>query len=382
MRKGRIWHGFLSALLSFAAMAVLLPAAQSIIENPARPKAANAGRIVVPEEVLTISDDGTRDYYFDVPHDLRIAADGSLFLLDKRQILQFDRAGKFLHNLYNQGQGPGEMSYVRACLTTDKNVIVHTDSPDRIIFLDYAGKYEREIPFRLKSGYNLNPKTLLFEGGTFYIQAAEWPRVKGDPEDVEIPNAIFALNSVSGETRELSSFSTRSYAITSGRSSGLYEISSFFAAPFKGKYVVLSHTSEYSIKIYDPSANKVIQEFRRTYERVKPEPPTETDKKGMLVEGKRYPRPEHKYQSDVKVILTYGDEIWAVTSTRDEAKGVLIDVFDSEGVYRDCFYLKLPEAALNQLRWPGYCTRDGDFLWVVERTEDETVTIKKYRVVV
>jgi hypothetical protein len=27
---------------------------------------------------------------------------------------------------------------------------------------------------------------------------------------------------------------------------------------------------------------------------------------------------------------------------------------------------------------PGSCALDGDFLWVVERSEDETVTIKKY----
>jgi len=69
-----------------------------------------------------------------------------------------------------------------------------------------------------------------------------------------------------------------------------------------------------------------------------------------------------------------------VTSTRDGAKGVLIDVFDGEGVYRDCFWLKLPESALGSFLSPGQCALDGEFLWVVERSEDETFAIKKYRI--
>jgi hypothetical protein len=80
--------------------------------------------------------------------------------------------------------------------------------------------------------------------------------------------------------------------------------------------------------------------------------------------------------------LTRGDEIWAVTSTKDKSKGVLVDVFDGEGVYRDSIYLKLPETALKSVLSPGSCALDGDFLWVVERSEDETFAIKKYRVVI
>ncbi|MBE3125851.1 MAG: hypothetical protein IMZ57_09350 [Acidobacteria bacterium] len=375
---------FLARAILMMALSVTAIAFGQVIENPAKPKAANAGRVIVPEEVLAISDEGTRDYYFKAPHDLMIAPDGSLFLLDEYQVLQFDKSGKFVRDLYKKGQGPGEMSYVRACLTTDKNVIVHTDSPNRLIFFDYAGKYEKEIPMRALTGNTYRPKTLLADGGKFYIQSADLPRVKGDPDYVDVPHTILALNAVTAESRELSSFSTRSYVITAagGRSTGLYEISSFFVAPFKGKYLALSHTSEYLIKIYDPAADKVIREFHRVYERVKPEPPTEIDKKGQLIGGKRYPRPEQDFQSDVKVILTRGDEIWVVTSTKDKSKGVLIDVFDGEGVYRDCFYLILPVAALDELRWPGYCTLDGEFLWIVERAEDETATIKKYRVVI
>jgi hypothetical protein len=35
-----------------------------IVENPAKPNAANGGRVVVPEEILVISDGGTSEFYF------------------------------------------------------------------------------------------------------------------------------------------------------------------------------------------------------------------------------------------------------------------------------------------------------------------------------
>jgi hypothetical protein len=99
----------------------------------------------------------------------------------------------------------------------------------------------------------------------------------------------------------------------------------------------------------------------------------------MKVGGKRYPRPAQKYQSDIKVILTRGDQIWAVTSTQDKSKGVLIDIFNGEGVFLDSFYLKLPEGALRNLRWSKYCVLDGDSLWAAESDEDDIFTIRKYR---
>lgn len=381
MTKGHtVWLRTLTGLLSVWAMGL-----GQIVENPARPKAANAGRVVVPQEVLAISDEGIRDYYFKVPHDLTIAPDGSLFLLDEFQVLQFDKAGKFVRNLFKKGQGPGEMSYARVCLTTEKNVVVHTDSPPRLVYFDYAGQYEKEIPMRSLAGLKFMPKTLLALGEKFYIHSADWPKVKGEPDYVEVPHSILALDTSTFESRELSSFPTISYVITGadGSETGLYGISSFFAVPFKGRYLALSHTSEYLIKIYDPAADKIVREFRRIYERVKPDPPTAIEKIGNIqIGGKRYPRPEQKFQSDVKVILTRGDQIWAVTSTRDNSKGVLIDVFDGKGTFMDSFYLKLPEPALRQLRWSKYCTLDGDFLWIAESDEDDIFTIKKYRVVI
>jgi hypothetical protein len=356
--------------------------AQTIVENPAKPKAPTAGRVVVPEEVLSISDEGTSDYYFKWPRGLKTAPDGSLFLLDESQVLQFNKDGKFGRNFFKKGQGPGEVNNVSACLPAVKNFIIHSPYPNKLVFFDLAGKYERELPVRSEGRSSLT--ALLYEGGFFYFCAWEFPQTKGDPDFVDTPQTIAAVNEATGEIKSLASFMTKSYVISSpGGGGGMFDITNLIGVPFKEKLIALTHTSEYLLKIYDPAANKVIREFRRAYERVKPEPLTEEQKKGgVIIDGKHYGPPELKFQNDVRNLLARSDEIWAVTSTKDKAKGVLVDVFDGAGVYRDCFWLKLPEAALKSVLSPGSCSLDGDFLWVVERSEDETFAIKKYRVVI
>jgi hypothetical protein len=357
-----------------------------IIENPSKPKAANAGRVVIPEEVLSISDQGTRDYYFKVPRDLTIAPDGSLVLLDQFQVLQFDKYGKFVRNLYRKGQGPDEMSnVVRGCLTTVKNIIVHADSPSRLIFFDYEGHYQKEIPLRDMAGPKFQPKVLLAFDGSFYLRAADWPTSNDGPKYMEVPHGFVALDASTLESRKLSSFPTISYVVSAGggRETWLNEVTSFITAPLKRRYLVLSHTGEYLIKIYDPASDKVIREFRRDYERVKPEPIKRIDEIGNIsIGGKRYALPEQRFQNDVKTILTRGNEIWAVTSTKDDSKGVLIDIFDERGVYQDCFFLKLPRSAVHYIGYPEHCALDGDFLWVVERDDDDICTIRKYRLAI
>jgi len=354
--------------------------AQTIVESPAKPAAKNAGRVVVPQEVQAISDEGTSDYYFkNGPRGLKTAPDGSLLCRDNDQILHFDLNGKFLRNLFKKGQGPGEVNNVSACLATDKNIIVHSPYPNKLVFFDLAGKYEREIPIRSETRTMMT--ALLFSGGTFYFETREFPRVKGDPDYVDTPHSILAVDAATGAIKTLTSFVTRAFVVTSpGGAGGMSDITRLISVPFKQGLLALTHTEEYLLKIYDPAANKVVRECRRAYERVKPEPLTEEKKGGFIIDGKQYGPPEQKYQNDVMNLLTRGDEVWAVTSTKDKAKGVLIDVFDGEGAYRDSFFLKLPEAALKSVLSPGQCALDGDFLWVVERSEDETVTIKKYRV--
>src|SRR4030065_204003 len=86
---------YLALMAILAAGSVLI--AQEVVENPAKPKAANAGRILQLTEVWKITDDGG-EFYFKYPRNLQIAEDGSIFVADAEQLLKFSPEGKFLKN--------------------------------------------------------------------------------------------------------------------------------------------------------------------------------------------------------------------------------------------------------------------------------------------
>ena len=370
------------ALVLVIALIVARQGFGQIIENPAKPKAANAGRVIVPQEVVAISDEGTSAYYFKWPAELRIGPNGSLLVTDDGQILHFDAKGMFLRNLFKKGQGPGEMENPGPCVATEKEFIAFPwGGAKKLVVFDASGKFVREVS--VLEGDRTFLTFLHYLDGTAYFEAGGFPRTTGDPDFVDNPRTITAISDPGGAVKKLTTFMTRAWAVTAGGSSGMFDVCRLNAVSFEGRLLALTHTEEYLIKIYDPATDKVLRQFRRPYARVKGEPLTEREKKGgLFLNGKHYARPERDFENDVKNILTTDGKIWSVTSTKDKAKGVLVDVFDGEGVYRDCFWLKLPEPALGSILSPGQSALDGEFLWVVERSEDETSVIKKYRVVI
>jgi hypothetical protein len=371
-------------LLAILAAAALPSSPQDIIENPTKPKEANAGRVVTPTEVLAITDEGTGDYYFKRPGLLRLAPGGSLVLRDENQVLLFDSTGRFKQNFFKKGQGPGEVNYVSSCLPTGKHLIVHSAFPDKLIFFDYSGRFEKEIKAGVLPGSRrAMARIVLALEGSYILQSSDFPEFRGnDPYFEDVPQMILTMDGETGEIRSLQPFSTRVYALAApGGGGATYDVTALIAVPFKEKFLALAHSEEYLVKIFDPAANRILREFRRTYARVKPEPLTKEEKEGgAMIGNKPFRRPALEFQNDIRNILTRDGEIWAVTSTKDKDTGMLIDVFDGEGVYQDCFWLNLPESALKSLRTPGQCVLDGDFLWVVERAEEETFSIKKYRI--
>jgi len=360
-------------LLAVLAAAALPSFSQTIVENPAKPKAANAGREIVPEEVLAISDEGRSDFYFKSPGGLTRGPDGSILLRDSEQVLHFDANGKFLRNLFKKGQGPGEMPRPGTPVATEQDVVICAGSPSKLVFFGPAGRYEKEIAIRTEGQASF--RLIGYQAGRFYFDRGEFPRTSGDPDFVDNPRTLVAVDEADGSIATLATFVTRAWVVTLGEGGGVFHITSLIAVPFRDKLLVLTHTEDYLIKLFDPAANRVVREFRRAYPRIKGEPLG-----GIFINNKHYTRPERKFENDIRNLLVRDGEIWVVTSTEDKAKGVLVDIFDEEGIYRDCFWLNLPEFALKSLLSPSQCALDGEFLWVVERSEDETYSIKKYRV--
>ena len=375
-------------------MCVIWPAlsAERIVNNPRTPKARNAGRVVTLTEVMAIPGEGQRDYNFKYPWNFGIAPDGSLLIRDvaerNTQFLLFDKDGRFLRNLFEKGKEPGGKVSPSGFFLASRNVVVLAEGAAevyqaKLLWFDGAGTYEREItlPYKNCTGC-LRP--LAFFDGVFYFLSPDssWSNRDDKPGFVDVPQNILSFAEGSGDYKSLASFPTRNYSFGSecnyyGTCRGeAVSISIFMAVPYQAKYLVLSHTRDYLLKIYDPVANAVIREFRRDYKRAK----NEQGKDETTIGGERRTAPHQKYTPDIVNILTRLDEIWVVTSTRDKAKGALIDIFDGGGVFRDSFYLKLPEPALDALIGPGHSALDGNALYLSTRNPDGTCAVRKYRI--
>jgi hypothetical protein len=149
-------------------------------------------------------------------------------------------------------------------------------------------------------------------------------------------------------------------------------VAPFTTVPYGSKAFVIVHTCEYLLKVFDVEANSLVRTISRKYDRVESPPPTDDDKKPVLmINNKTYGRPLQKFLNDITNVIVQGDKIWAVTSTKDAKKGTLIDVFDSAGKYIDAFYLNIPS---------GNYAVYGDHLYAAEKNPDDTYAIKKYRI--
>lgn len=352
--------------------------AQAIVENPEKPPAKSAGRVVRLEEVLKISDEGTNRYYFKYPRSLRIAPDDSIFIQDENQILHFHKDGRFVRNYFKKGQGPGEMSYAGNILFTDNNIILQNSSPNKILWFDDDGRFIKDFAIRQKTGSLL--QLLLFLNDVYYFTEWEFPRVKGELDYVDVPYNLLGIRGNMEALKSLTSFPVKNYVMASPGAGGrIYEIAVFIAVPYQAKFLVISHTSEYLLKLYDPEKNQVIRAFTRSYKRVKSQSPSEESK---IARAQDDAKPPQKYMNDIVNIYTHKDAIWVATSTSDKNKGVLIDVFNFEGSFIDNFYLKAPEKArINFSRGRTESTAvSGNYFYAIEKNENGTFTIKKYEI--
>jgi hypothetical protein len=156
-------------------------------------------------------------------------------------------------------------------------------------------------------------------------------------------------------------------------------INSLIAVPFREKFVLICHTQEYLVKLYDLEAHQIIRQFRRRYKRIKT-PQGKEKKCGAMVDGKEIILPPQKYLDDIQNLFVFDDQLWMMTSTTDKEKRVLIDVFNSEGQYIDNFYLKFPDNLAHDSYGYKPMIVSGKFIYIIEQNDDGTNTITKYKI--
>ena len=337
---------------------------QTVIENPEKPLGENAGRVLKLEEVFKITDESD-DFYFSAPLNLKEDSEGNFFIIDENQFLMFSADGKYLKNLFIKGQGPGEiatryhggLSY----FILKDNIILYDRDGSKVIRMDGEGNLIEEIRLkvtRLQRMYGLTD-----EGFIFMVES---PANIGPTGFKDVDMSVILVSKDGSTSRTIMIFPKKVY---SSRNFGMDWAPFYGLLESDAQKLFVCHTSEYNIVLADLGKNQVIKKFNRKYRRIKY---VMTESQKQFYERIKIKPPERKYKNDVLGLFFYKNHLWIKTSTIDEKKGTLFDVFNKEGKYVDNFYLKLDGTLM---------TTHGDFIFVLEKDEDENLQIVKYKII-
>ena len=351
-------------------------AGQKVIENPTKPPGKKSGRVVELKPVLTIMDQ-PENFFFKYPSNIKLSRNRHIFVLDREQILHFDSSGKFLRNYFKKGQGPGEMQLVRDIVIDGENLVAFDVYPRKVCRFDFNGNLLSEIKI---SELQIGGSLVHVDGSRYYFVRSDFPNTGGKWIRVDNPNYLQVYDEKTNKLEELAAFPLATWAISQGGSRGRADTTPFRAIPYKKNQFIISHTEDYLLKIFDVEKRQVVATFRRKYKRVKI-PESKEPSAWIGIGGQRYSyNPTHF--NDILQVLVVGDLIWALTSMVDKTKGLLVDVFNQEGKYVDCFYLKFPfevKPASDTLAISLAIDHESQSLWATVKNPDETFSIKKFQ---
>ena len=347
---------FLAAVLSLPSPSF----PQAIVKNPAEPLAKDAGRVLALSEVWRISDE-SGEFYFKHPHYFKVAEDGSIFLSDNEQFLKFSADGKFLRNLYMKGQGPGELEEYFYFHINGRSLFIQSMPSQRCWRADLEGSYQEPINLTKKDYRGF--LGVLPEG--FLFLKTTWPPFsERTGKLMEILHTVVLVDREGAERQELVTFRPKMYLAPNAGMSWDPDINELNP---DGKRLYAVHSLDYLIDVIELPSGRITMRLSRAYEKV---PYNEADHDVEF--RKKFGSPKREFKADIDNLLPLRDELWVATSTEDKAKGRLIDVFDKDGRYIDSFYLGAGRRLMAVWK---------DVVFCQEKSEDETITIVKYRTV-
>ena len=335
---------------------ILLPS-QEIIQNPEKPLRSNSGRILDVEEMFRITDE-SGEFFFSWPSGLQVAADGSIFLIDEDQFLKFTSDGKYLKNILKKGQGPGEIqSPLYFFHLQGENIFIYDPINIKIVLMDQEGKLIEE--FRLKERY---VQFIGLWNDNFILTKYFYPDMSlRDGRVYEIPGRIFIISKEGEIMNECAGIPWEMY-LHPNISARIPILDTRFSED--GKACFISDPDEYMVSILDLEKLEFTIRFKREYPRVKVPKREKPSRSSIKI-------PEKIYENDIAGLYNFKGNIWVETSTDDDKKGTLFDVFNEAGQYIDSFWFKKGESLI---------TAHGDYLFVREQDEDGKISIVKCKV--
>ncbi|MFC2167424.1 6-bladed beta-propeller [Acidobacteriota bacterium] len=345
-------QNFLLFLLIILIPGFMFP--QELIENPKVPLAPNAGRVLNVQEELRIQDLGDQ-FFFSQPNNVQVASNSSLFISNVKELLKFTADGKFMASLLKEGQGPGEIQGSFDIFIKNNDIFIYNKSAIKFMKIDQNGSLINE--YRLNERYDeflgIFNEEFIFTKKNLYH-----PEKSGK---FSTPIQLFLVSQSGTPMLKSSSFSSEMFR--SGRS--LAVLSPFYyVLDQKNNTVFACDTSEYLIQVLELSSGEIIKKFNRKYVRIKRKSRQNFPPGSMKTS-------DDPYERDIESLFNFDGNLLVLTSTIDESKGQLFDLFNSEGQFIDNFYLNIDGDLIG--------TYDN-YLFVKEVNKEEEISIVKYKI--
>ena len=318
----------------FFITAYLLP--QDVVKNGRVPLNPDGGRVLNIEEVLRIEGEG-EGYFHNGATALDVDGEGNIYIQDAwstaipMHFLKFSPDGRFIKDLYRQGEGPGEIANMYEFVLGDDVIYVFDMTKRKLIVFSMEGELVEEIKHE-KDGLS---ELLGLHGGGLVAVRREYPVERPTSGLYDILHHIGLLPCEGGEPKPPLTLSQKSFFIASGLGGGGMSWAPSILALRQGKIAACT-TCNYLVEVYDLDKKKVITRFNRRYPRIKYEM---QDRMKDFVN--KFNAPKKKYVNDIKNLFIDGDFIWVETSTVDEEKGKLFDLFDDQGRFLDSFFIPI-----------------------------------------
>ena len=315
--------------------AAFLLQGQSVVKNGSDPIHENSGRVITPKQVLRIAGEG-EGYYMKSVRSLRCDTDGNIYINDtwssnqEGHLLKFDGEGRFLKDLYRRGEGPGEIQSMYEFALEDDRIYAYDYIRRKVVVMDLEGSFIDE--FKPEAG-GFNDFYGLWGNDLIFLRKDYPPRERSAFYDM--PHRLVLVGGDGKTTREIADLPNREFLLALGVGGGGRSWDPFNAVLSGGK-IYLNRTREYRIEVLDLISGKILREFSRDYERVRHE---ERDYEAEFV--KKYNAPRIRYETDIRNLYHDDGRLYVETSTREEGKGILFDVFDEKGRFLDSFFLDI-----------------------------------------
>ena len=336
-----------------------------VISNPKTPvpPVGKRKRLVFKEELGIGQKEGDENYMFGSAVFFNTDEEGNFYVSDwdKKRILKYDPAGKYVLTIGRKGQGPGEFQNLSIARFDKEGSIYVTDiAGRRISFFNQGGIYLRQVlipdvyedlSINSKGNY-ISSRSVRLEGGT----GMAWNLSYGIFNDkFELVTEFYS------QVHDTKPPAGRDAAAMAKFTAGILSGIAFHPNP---RYVLAANDSiyfgnpsDYSIDVYSPEGLK-FRTVRRDYD---PLPVTDRDKEYFVDEIARpflsrggIPRTEEEIRDILKFIEypkfkpAYNDFAlmengWLVVLAEFSAGDYsLFDIFDENGRYIGQFKADLP----------------------------------------